>query len=170
MQLPAVIDIEASGFGAGSYPIEAGWVEADGKAHCYLIKPFEHWIHWDEQAQSLHGITRALLNSKGKAPKEVCLKLNASLQGRVVYSDAWSHDMCWLGRLFEEAEVRQAFRMESILTLLNEEEKNHWSAMLDQVRKVETMTRHRASADARVIQKCFRAIKTQDPRHNQLTG
>ncbi|MFO1249856.1 MAG: hypothetical protein U1E77_01625 [Inhella sp.] len=39
MQLPAFIDIEASGFGRGSYPIEVGFVDRDGQLFCTLVQP-----------------------------------------------------------------------------------------------------------------------------------
>ena len=35
--LPTILDIEASGFGPGSYPIEIGFVTGAGKAWCSLI-------------------------------------------------------------------------------------------------------------------------------------
>lgn len=170
MLLPAIIDIEASGFGAGSYPIEIGWIEQSGKAHCHLIRPFEHWTHWDKSAERLHGISRVTLSSAGKAPEFVAEALNASLVGKTVYSDAWSHDMCWLGCLFDAAGIVQRFRIESLLTMLSEQEKDSWSAVLEEVRKKEKLTRHRASSDARVIQKCFGAIVENRARPNQLTG
>ena len=40
------IDVEASGFGVGSYPIEVGVAFPDGGTQCYLIKPEHDWIHW----------------------------------------------------------------------------------------------------------------------------
>ena len=35
---PAVLDIEASGFGVGSYPIEVGFVLPDGQSYCSLLR------------------------------------------------------------------------------------------------------------------------------------
>ena len=55
---PPILDIEASGFGPGSYPIEVGFVTSDGKAWCSLIRPESDWRHWDEKAAAMHGITR----------------------------------------------------------------------------------------------------------------
>ena len=40
---PAVLDVEASGFGRSSYPIEIGVVFPDGHAYCTLIRPESHW-------------------------------------------------------------------------------------------------------------------------------
>jgi hypothetical protein len=43
MQEPArcVLDIEASGFGRHSYPIEIGYARDDGHAWCSLVRPAE---------------------------------------------------------------------------------------------------------------------------------
>ena len=38
---PIVLDLEASGFGRGSYPIEVGLAMTDGHLVDYLIKPFD---------------------------------------------------------------------------------------------------------------------------------
>jgi hypothetical protein len=50
VSIPAIIDVEASGFGSLSYPIEVGVVDQTGIRFCSLIKPQNDWIHWDEQA------------------------------------------------------------------------------------------------------------------------
>jgi hypothetical protein len=49
--LPAIIDLEASGFGKGSYPIEVGFVLPEGAMYCTLIQPAPHWRHWDDKAR-----------------------------------------------------------------------------------------------------------------------
>ena len=40
---PPILDVEASGFGPGSYPIEIGYVLGDGTAYCTLISPAISW-------------------------------------------------------------------------------------------------------------------------------
>jgi hypothetical protein len=117
-----VIDIEASGFGRGSYQIEVGFVTANQSLGCCLIKPIDSWLHWSEEAEKIHGIQRSLLTEKGKSLSWVAHWLNTNLHGFTVYSDAWANDMSWVGKLFDEAEVIQAFKIESILNLLNEQE------------------------------------------------
>src|SRR5918995_1171108 len=87
MNTPTIIDLEASGFGTGSYPIEVGFVLADGSTQCMLIKPDEGWTHWDSKAEAVHGITRATLQAHGKSPLEVASQLNRSLARQTVYSD-----------------------------------------------------------------------------------
>ena len=63
---PTIIDIEASGFGRGSYPIEVGFVLPDGASYCTLIRPATHWNHWDAGAEALHHITLRQLAEHGK--------------------------------------------------------------------------------------------------------
>ena len=42
---PFIIDVEASGFGSSSYPIEIGVALEYGSRHSALIKPADDWIH-----------------------------------------------------------------------------------------------------------------------------
>ena len=83
---PSIIDVEASGFGAKSYPIEIGVVRHDGAKWCKLIRPFDHWVHWDEEAEALHGITREMLNNHGLSPIRVCHELNHFLSSIIIYT------------------------------------------------------------------------------------
>ena len=39
MQMPAILDIEASGFGRGSYPIEIGFVGTDAQHIAAQVTP-----------------------------------------------------------------------------------------------------------------------------------
>ncbi len=150
--LPVVLDIEASGFGRGSYPIEVGFVLPDGAVHCTLIRPQVHWTHWSEKAAELHKITRQNLLEIGKPCRQVAQWLNQNLRDHIVYSDAWSHDLSWLGKLFEEAEIPQMFRLESLTTILSDDQMKRWSDTRQQVLDKLQLERHRASTDARVIQ------------------
>jgi hypothetical protein len=150
---PCVLDIEASGFGRASYPIEVGWVLPDGRARCTLVRPAPHWTHWDDAAARVHGIARDTLLKHGRAPADVAQALNFDLQGHVVYCDGWAHDYTWLGALFEEAGQLPGFKLESIQCLLDESQRAQlkqactW-ALLDL-----GVERHRASNDARVLQR-----------------
>ena len=77
--VPIIIDIEASGFGRGSYPIEVGIAFADGTTFCSLIKPEDDWTHWDSQAQSVHNIERSTLYSHGCSVTQLAQVLNTML-------------------------------------------------------------------------------------------
>ena len=156
--LPCVLDIEASGFGRSSYPIEVGYVLPDGRAACMLVRPAPEWTHWDEGAERVHGITRAVLASHGRTPLDVARALNHDLAGLTVYCDGWAHDYTWLHALFEQAGLSPSFKLESVGSLLDEAH----LAQLDQARR-EAMAemglkRHRASNDARALQRALAAV------------
>lgn len=150
--LPCVLDIEASGFGRHSYPIEVGYVLPDGRAVCMLVRPVAAWTHWDAGAEGVHGITRATLQSHGRAVREVATTLNQDLHGQTVYCDGWAHDYPWLAALFDAAQMQAGFRLESVSAMLAEPQLER----LDQARALALqnlgLKRHRASNDARALQ------------------
>jgi hypothetical protein len=149
---PCVLDIEASGFGRSSYPIEVGYVMPDGRATCMLVRPAQGWTHWDTRAEQVHGISRTTLQAHGRAAPEVAATLNRDLAGLTVYCDGWAHDYAWLAALFEVAELNPSFRLESVGALLDEPR----LARLDRARRDALaemgLQRHRASNDARALQ------------------
>jgi DNA polymerase III epsilon subunit-like protein len=159
-----VLDIEASGFGRQSYPIEVGWALADGRTGCMLVRPPEHWTHWDESAERVHGITRETLHRHGRPPREVAVRLNQELGDNTVYSDAWGHDYAWLARLFDEAEMPRSFKLEAAASLFGET----LLGQLDEVHKAAftdlAVTRHRASNDARALQRALQALEVRPGR------
>lgn len=159
MQLPAILDIEASGFGRGSYPIEIGFVGTDGSLFCGLIRPEPDWCHWDDSAQALHGITRELLAQRGRPAAWMASEINARLAGQTVYCDGWGHDYAWLGRLYDAAEQQPRFKLEDLRTLLSEAEAARWHAVTLAVRARQRLNRHRASSDALVLQLALAEIK-----------
>lgn len=149
---PIVIDVEASGFGAGSYPIEVGVVLEDGGSYCVLIKPEPGWIHWDSAAAQVHGITRDLLMKHGQSVTTVAKQLNTLLSGMTVYTDAWAQDASWLDLLFEHAQQTRQFKLESLRRLLSEDQLEYWDDAKTEVLEILKIPRHRASADARILQ------------------
>ncbi len=150
--LPCVLDIEASGFGSGSYPIEIGFVLPDGTAYCTLIAPDESWTHWDDDAERMHGISRSLLHRHGRGALEVAQELNQRLAGRTVYCDNWAHDYAWLARLFESADISPSFRLRHLRELMSERAAEHFDDTREMVARNLQLRRHRASSDARVLQ------------------
>ena len=150
--LPCVLDIEASGFGRGSYPIEIGFVLPDGTAYCTLIVPDETWTHWDGDAERIHGISRALLQRHGRSAGEVAAELNQRLAGRRVYCDNWAHDYTWLARLFESAGISPSFKLRHLRELMSENAAERFDATREIVARNLQLRRHRASSDARVLQ------------------
>jgi hypothetical protein len=164
--LPCVLDIEASGFGRGSYPIEIGFVLPDGTAYCSLIRPDESWTHWDDAAERIHGISRALLQRHGRSAVAVAADLNERLAGREVYCDNWAHDYAWLARLFDLADAQPAFHLRHLRELLSETAVARFDRARDEVALGLRLQRHRASSDARVLQlSVARVWRDERPGH-----
>ena len=159
MTLPCVIDIEASGFGRGSYPIEVGFALPDGRTGCTLIRPPEEWSHWDGHAQRLHGLTRDVLLRHGRPATEVADLLNEKLAGRSVYCDNWAHDFAWLARLYDSAGATPAFRLRHVRELLDEAQAARWDTACSDARAGLKVGRHRASNDARVLQHAWASLQ-----------
>ena len=151
-ETPTVIDVEASGFGKGSYPIEVGFVLPDGRSDCMLIKPIADWLHWDPAAERLHRISRELLARHGHPIPEVVARLDAQLAGLTVYTDGWGNDYSWLSMLYDVVDRRPSYRLESLQKLLTEDEIGRWDGAKAQVFGEGEAERHRASADARLLQ------------------
>jgi hypothetical protein len=152
ISIPIILDIEASGFGRGSYPIEIGLAMPDTNAHCYLIKPQPDWQHWEDEAEALHHLSRDTLRRFGHEVDIVANKLNHFLQGQTVYSDAWSNDSTWLAQLFECSNTLQDFRIEHLLTVTSEAQLAIWDKTRQRVIEECGYQRHRASGDAKIIQ------------------
>ena len=159
--IPAVLDIEASGFGRSSYPIEVGCVLSDGKSFCTLIRPEPSWTHWDPAAERLHHIPRDLVMDKGRSALEVAQMLNVQLRGQTVYSDGWANDFTWINALFEVADLSPYFKLENLRSLLREDEVDRWHDMKQQVGEELGEARHRASNDARLLQRTLQRLMEQ---------
>lgn len=153
--LPCVLDVEASGFGSQSWPIEIGWALADGRSGCLLVRPPPAWTHWDEAAERVHGIRREVLERYGHAPSEVAARLNTELGGLTVYCDGWGHDYSWLARLYEEAGMVPAFRLEPAARLLGDTQLGALDEAHRRAFDELAVQRHRASNDARALQRAL---------------
>lgn len=164
-EAPCIIDIEASGFGRGSYPIEVGAVLPDGAAYCSLISPEPDWQHWEPGAESVHGITREVLQTHGKSAVRVASDLNRCLRARTVYTDAWYHDYQWLARLFDAADLQPQFTLKDLRQLLDEDTQARWDATKSEVLAELRLNRHRASNDARVLQQTWVRLMANTPEH-----
>lgn len=159
MNVPSILDIEASGFGRGSYPVEVGYVLEDGDSQCMLVRPAPGWDHWTAAAQGLHRIRRADLLACGLPTAVVAEELNHRLSGRTLYTDAWGHDFSWLALLYDVAGRAPTFRLESLQSLLTDTEIAHWATLKEQVAIALGLPRHRACADARLLQATFGRLR-----------
>ena len=156
--LYSFIDIEASGFGSASYPIEVGCVFPDGTGYCSLIKPEPDWLHWDESAEKVHGIPREVLFLHGRTPHNVATELNAKLSGKRAVTDAWYHDFNWIHRLFNATELVPRFELMDLLSLLDDENAACWDSVKADVHAELNLQRHRASHDARILQLTYQRL------------
>lgn len=153
--LPYIIDVEASGFGPQSYPIEVGVVLGGEKRYCRLIKPAAHWTYWCPEAEIQHQISRQLLEEKGSELHQVAVELNQLLADKIVYSDGWVVDQPWMIELFATAGVAMEFRISPLEMILSEPQMGVWSEAKLAVQKRLQLNRHRASNDALVIQQTY---------------
>lgn len=161
--IPPIIDIEASGFGRGSYPIEIGIIDKQQTPFCCLVRPQPSWEHWNAEGEASHGIQRDTLFEHGQDVQQVAQQLNDMLRGQTVYSDAWGHDYSWLNLLFHAANLPRKFKLDSIVTLLSQEQLDSWNQTKDEIERSLDQGRHRASIDAKIIQLTY--LKTQTKTH-----
>lgn len=152
---PAIIDIEASGFGSYSYPIEIGVVKGNGERYCALIRPEEEWSHWCENAEAVHGISRQRIEVAGRSPRDICRELNEFLGNATAYSDAWTHDSPWLNRLFYAARINPCFHLSPIELITTEAQLMEWDEAKHRLERQLDIRRHRASCDAYLIQQTY---------------
>lgn len=105
------IDFEASSLNDDGYPIEVGWVFEDGRSEAHLIRPAPEWTDWDAEAEALHHISRATLETA--TPHDaVARRLLDELGEHSVYASAPSWDGKWLSLLLRSAGLpRHALRL-----------------------------------------------------------
>ncbi len=159
MSIPAIIDLEASGFGKGSYPIEIAYALGNQEIVNYLICPQPDWQHWSAQAQEIHGISQEQLLAEGQSVREIALILNQTLKGMTLYSDAWGFDNAWIAKLFDAAGLVPRFRIETLNRLLTPTQMEHWHEVKQGLWQEMNMQRHRAANDVRVLQETYVRIK-----------
>jgi len=153
---PFIIDVEASGFGSESYPIEIGVALNDGQRFCTLVLPAPEWTHWDKKAEKIHKVSRDMLEANGKPVNEVADQLNETLAGMILYSDGWVVDKPWLTTLFHAAGRQMKFSVSPLEMILTEKQMVVWHDTKEKVIKQINLTRHRASNDAWIIQETFK--------------
>jgi len=156
LENPFIIDVEASGFGGASYPIEVGVALDGGQKYCTLILPSPDWTHWDKEAEKIHGITRDLLQTCGTPVDEVADTLNEMLDGLTLFTDGWVVDKPWLTTLFHAAGKPMNFDISPLEMILSEEQMAHWHETKDRIVEDMNLARHRASYDAWIIQETYR--------------
>ncbi len=133
---PCFLDVEASGFGDKSYPIEIAWSNEAGEIQRYLINPAScaDWVSWNADSEKIHGIDRPRLERNGWDPEFVATRLTEDLHGKTVYTDAPDFDDSWVAKLFTAVKQPKPFHCEHIdellLTVLRKPDDAIWQAML----------------------------------------
>ena len=152
----AFIDVEASGLGPYSWPIEVGWGFHGQSPRSVLIRPAEGWSMqaWEKPAESLHRIRPDRLLAEGRDPLDVALGLNAALGQATVYSDAPDYDSFWLFRLYDAAGVRPNYRLADLGDLLRPLWRGAASDLDAQASETAPHT-HRAADDVRHLQAMY---------------
>jgi hypothetical protein len=164
-----VIDVEASGFGVNSYPIEIAIAHVDGRfSHSFLINPetATAWHHWDKEAELIHGIQRSTLIDEGISVTEAVERLNSWLSDYQVVSDNSRFDQDWLDEIFREANDVAYFRVDS----LQEESGSELVQIMHKLNKTETR-KHRALDDVlQIIHEIKQSLieLEQTNRHSEL--
>ncbi|WP_428036348.1 hypothetical protein [Amphritea sp.] len=153
------LDLEASGLGPYSYPIEVAWKGTEEVSDSFLINPdsVPEWTFWDEYAEELHNICRSELREHGISALSACLRLNDALEGRDVLSDAWEFDHFWLTRLFKAAGQKMAFRLVSLREVLSAEELIQYQFVCKA-----QLRQHRAMDDVDHILQAIRSVRFSD--------
>ena len=142
MQKAVVLDIEASGLEEGSFPIEIAWIGVNhDEFDTFFIKPERHWTHWDEQAESIHGLSRSLITRTGISCEKAVSRLDANIVNLDVYSDAPEWDGYWLDLLYSVVEKKRTWTLKKLNLNYTE-------------LKYESMP-HRALADAERLSRFF---------------
>ncbi len=155
LKRPSIIDIESSGFGPDSYPIEIGVALSRGQRYSTLVQPVESWDYWDPKAESIHGLSRENLQNYGKPIRQIAEELNALLGTETVYSDGWVVDAPWVDKLFYFAFLARSFRVSPLENVLTEEQMAIWHTTKDEIVSANQIRRHRASTDAMLIQETY---------------
>lgn len=145
------IDFEASCLPrhGRSFPIEVG-IACPGMARSWLIRPHADWRDWDwtDQAQALHGLSRACIDQHGLPVWQVLAELTAAVAGHPVVAD--SHiDQYWLDTLAAAAGRPSPFAIDHVSTVIDAlgVDEQRIAVAVGQADAL-VPARHRAAADA----------------------
>lgn len=152
-----ILDIEASGLGPNSYPIEIAFCDLDGsRSYTALINPDTAggWDDWDDYAEeAVHGICRDELRRNGLDVVTVSNDLTRLLRDEDVYSDAPYPDGVWLRKLFESLGRDNPIRLQSLRDIYCGTYQNRIDQALLRVSRP-----HRALEDCKVLAAEVRSI------------
>lgn len=155
----SILDIEASGLGPESYPIEIAAYNGVDLSYSVLLNPdtAEGWDHWDPIAEEeIHGISRDYLMDHGEDVFLTVIRMNKVLEGQVVYSDAVSSDSFWIRRLYEQVLGREmTFEIRSLYELFKPE---YEEDVRDIIKTLQGDIAHRALEDCVSIYEALKLV------------
>lgn len=117
-----VLDIEASGLGENSFPIEIAWQGPIVKPQSFLIRPDPNWDleSWDERAEQLHGIPLRQVLAEGVATRTIVEQLCRDCAGRTILSDGLAFDQVRLNQLCAAARWQGSIRLTDLFLWLGQ--------------------------------------------------
>lgn len=142
IDLPPILDFEASSLSDTSYPISAGLL-LKGEVHYWLIQPEPDWIDWSLQSQAIHGLTRSFIETQGLPAKEVYTQMLKLLQNEpYVYSDNPEWEQMWFSRL-----GKRSFEFLNVLDLLGAQARPLFPLFRTTMLERHRLTAHKADHD-----------------------
>lgn len=156
-----MLDVEASGLGHSSYPVEVAYASSTGEHADFLIKPTTEWLEkgeWDNNAERLHGLSQQQLLEQGDNIVNVAQQLNKYLCGKLVLCNDLTFDGFWLSQLFKAANISVAFHLTDLSALFDYwgEQKAH--LFKEEYGKTLNTNEHRALPDAKRFVKAYQAF------------
>ncbi|MFC7535926.1 hypothetical protein ACFQPG_00925 [Sphingomonas sp. GCM10030256] len=172
----AVLDLEASALGFGSYPVEVGVALIQPAGHpirtwSAMIRPTEAWLSnglWSPASAGVHGISLETLGQQGYAVEHVCDWLNNLLGSKtIVATDAPRYDQDWLDTLFKAASREQRFTLYDFEMLTGGLGPDQYRQLVYLLERDQVP--HRAGPDAlRLASKLMEAHRGYPPRSEPL--
>lgn len=109
MDLPQFFALEASSADENAFPIAVAWSLADGTIKTTTICPDEDW---NPQENHDHNVELDVLFDQGASPTDVCLEMNADLDGVNAFCNFSSYDDELLDKLCDSARSEPSFEPE----------------------------------------------------------
>jgi hypothetical protein len=156
------LDIEASGLGSGTFPIEVAYASSIGDKSEYLIKPTIDWLNhgsWCSNAEHrIHKISRNMLIEEGVTVLDVANALNKALCGKLVLCNDLEYDGVWITHLFKAANIGVQFTLTDIRYLYEYWGEDKANAFKKAYESLVPKTCHRALPDAERFVQAFKLI------------
>jgi hypothetical protein len=156
------LDIEASGLGSLTFPIEVAYVSSIGDKNEFLIKPTDDWFNhgsWCSDAErDIHKISREMLIENGVSLFCVARALNKALCGKLVLCNDLEYDGVWLTLLFKAANVSVMFSLTDIRYLYEYWGEEKTTAFKWAYKSIIPSASHRALPDAERFVTAFKVM------------